>query len=332
MSSDGDEIRAADKDAKAVRTKAAEWVLARRLTETWNEADQAALDNWLEESLVNRLAYLRLEATWLRTRRLAALRSSSDDGNNPPATRRNRSFLIRITTASIVIAVAVAATATVYLLRPGMKTYTTAIGNHATVTLADGSTIELNTDTVVRVSNDQNRRTATLEKGEAYFHIKHDFLHPFAVRAAGHVITDLGTEFTVRRGTNGLTVALLEGRARFDSAGIWPNSQGTVLTPGDVVKTAGNSVFIARHPVAKLKTELAWRSGVLVFENATLTDAAQELNRYNSQKIVIADDAVGRLRFDASIRTDGVRVFTRVARQVFGLRVETRGNEVVISR
>jgi transmembrane sensor len=237
---------------------------------------------------------------------------------------------MRIAGASITIVATVVAAA--YLLQPGVKTYATAIGGHATIVLTDGSTIELNTDTVMHVSDDQTRRTAMLEKGEAFFRIKHDPLRPFTVSAAGHVITDIGTEFTVRRDPDDLTVALIEGRARFASSGIWSNSQSTVLTPGDILETTGNSISVAKKPIATLTSELAWRRGVLVFENATLTDAARELNRYNAQKVVIADEAVGRLRFDASIRTDGIQVFTRVVRQVFGLRVETRGDEVVISR
>ena len=329
MSDESRQVREDAGGTEAIRIQAADWVLAQRLAETWSEADQAALDSWLGKSLANRLAYLRLEAAWIRTRRIAALRPVNH-GDVEPSPKQGRPFPRKIAAASIALAVAGAVIA--YSSQQGMKTYATAVGNHSTIVLLDGSKIELNTNTILRVSDGAGQRTVMLDQGEAFFHIKHDVSRPFTVLAAGHRITDLGTEFTVRRDSNDLTVSLLEGRARFDSADWGAHTNPMVLSPGDILKTAGNSTFVARQPVAKLARELAWRRGALVFENATLADAARELNRYNVQKIVIADEAVKKLKFDASIPTNGVQVFTRVAREVFDLRVDSRANEVVISR
>ena len=46
---------------------------------------------------------------------------------------------------------------------------------------ADGSRIELNTNTVLRARMTTDQRIVWLEKGEAYFRIKHDSTHPFIV-------------------------------------------------------------------------------------------------------------------------------------------------------
>ena len=88
---------------------------------------------------------------------------------------------------------------------------------------------------------------------------------------------------------------------------------------------------IARNVGTAIREGRAER-GVLVFENATLADAARELNRYNTQKLVIADASVAKLTFDATIPTNGIQTFTRVAQQVFGLRIERRDGEVIVSR
>ncbi len=318
-------------DLKAVRTRAADWLLARQLAENWTDADEEAFDAWFEESLAHRLAYLRLEATWQRTRRLAALRPSHDDAASPSKNAK-RNFSWKISIASIAAALIAVAAMSVYLLQPKTKTYVTAIGGRSTIALSDGSTIELNTDTVLHISDGRYLRSAALEKGEALFHIKHDAARPFTVTAADQRVTDLGTEFTIRRSANVMTVVLLEGRARVDSTRAWLHADTAMLAPGDVLSVHGSSLSVVKQSAVKLANEIAWRRGVLVFENETLADAARELNRYNARKVVIADGAVGRLRFDASIRTDGVDVFTRVAQRVFGLRVETRPHEVVISR
>lgn len=81
-----------------------------------------------------------------------------------------------------------------------------------------------------------------------------------------------------------------------------------------------------------LVKELSWRRGLLIFDGAPLSQVAAELNRYSTAKIVVVGNGVGKLTIDASVPTDDVRAFTRVAREVFGLHVQDRGNEIVISR
>ena len=60
-------------------------------------------------------------------------------------------------------------------------TYATAVGGHKTLTLGDGSEVELNTDTIVRMPKVAGQRQVILDKGEAYFQIKHDAENPFIV-------------------------------------------------------------------------------------------------------------------------------------------------------
>jgi ferric-dicitrate binding protein FerR (iron transport regulator) len=70
----------------------------------------------------------------------------------------------------------------------------------------------------------------------------------------------------------------------------------------------------------------------LVFDGARLKDVAAELNRYSREKIIVSDEQVGKLTIDASVPTDDIHAFTRVARDVFGLRVQDKGDEILISR
>jgi transmembrane sensor len=77
---------------------------------------------------------------------------------------------------------------------------------------------------------------------------------------------------------------------------------------------------------------LGWRRGMLVFDHTTLADMAGEYNRYNREKIVIADATTARLTISGTLPTNDIDAFTRVARKFFNLRVEKLGNEVVVSR
>lgn len=316
-------------NATDIEAEAANW-LERRVCEEWNEKDQAALDVWLAESPSHMVAYLRLSAAWGRTNRLAALRSVSREAvADVKAKRRVAATGI---TAALVSAVILAGAAIFFLQIAGEKTYATALGGRQTIRLADGSRVELNTGTVLRVVESVKERTVWLDKGEAYFEITHNATRPFSVMADGRRVTDLGTKFLVRRETAKVEVALMEGRARLDAPAHAGKQQSALLTPGDVAVSAAGSLAVTRKPVRQLSDELGWRRGVLVFDNATLADAALQFNRYNSAKLVIADPSAAQLTIYGTFRTGDIERFARVAQDVFGLRVAHLGDQTVISR
>ena len=69
-----------------------------------------------------------------------------------------------------------------------------------------------------------------------------------------------------------------------------------------------------------------------VFRHTTLADVAAEFNRYNRQKIVIADSAAGSHVINATLPANDVGAFARMAQNFLGLSVEYRDDAVVISR
>jgi transmembrane sensor len=63
-------------DSLQIEEIAANW-LARRDGECWSAGDQAALTAWLEAATAHRVAYIRLEAAWQKSRRLKILAASA---------------------------------------------------------------------------------------------------------------------------------------------------------------------------------------------------------------------------------------------------------------
>lgn len=313
---------------EAIRVQAADWILKQRLESSWSEQDQGELDSWLEQSTVNLLAYLRLRAAWEQTDRLAALRGSI--ASQPEHSNPRWSFLTRIVAVLGLVAIAGVIGAN-YLQRPVERIFATGIGEHQRFTMADGSLVELNTDTTVRVTASGPTRTAYLDKGEAYFQIKHDAARPFVVIAGRHRVTDIGTAFVVRREPQQLNVSLVEGRARFDA----PRDstfKAIELKPGDEIVATAEGVSRTSNPVSALTEKLSWRRGVLIFYGTTLADAAREFSRYSQTKLVIVDPKVAQLKINGTFQADDVRAFGDATQVVLGLRLETRNNEIVISR
>ncbi|HEY4125978.1 MAG TPA: FecR domain-containing protein [Rhizomicrobium sp.] len=309
---------------------AADW-LQRKTFWNWGEEDQAALDAWLAESEAHRVAYWRQSAMWNRTERLAALRPSSKPQRSTQTERKSFGpFLMR--SAAVVGAVAILGVlATNYAFKSREIPYSTTIGGSETITLADGTLIQLNTDTALRTRFDEHHREVVLDRGEAFFQVTHDAKRPFVVMAAGHRVTDLGTKFSVRNGDNRVEVSLIEGRAQFEST-TSNKAQSAVLKPGDVVVATEHSMHLTRASQENLSKQLGWRRGVLIFDNTTLATAAKEFNRYNRRKLVIGDNAAANLTIVGTFQANDVEAFADVAQFILHLKVQKRDQETVVSR
>jgi len=312
--------------ARSVNETASAW-LERFHAGNWTEQNQAELDAWLAESSAHRAAYWRLEDAWSNASRLSALRQPV---RRPVAQRRILPILAR--TAAVIAVVGAAGIFTAqYSGSLESQIYATGLGGRETLALSDGSRIELNTNTVLRVATNARSRTVWLDKGEAYFEIKHDAAHPFVVFTAGHRITDLGTKFLVRQNKDRVEVALIEGKARVDS-GDAAKAQSAILMPGEVAVATTDKLSITHRPTAKLATELSWRQGQLIFAETTLSDAVTEFNRYNTTKLVVNDPIIARMKINGTFPTDGAEMFARVAQHILQLHAAKHGDEIVISR
>jgi transmembrane sensor len=315
--------------ARDVDRQAASW-LQRQQFWNWTTDDQTQFNSWLDQSTAHRIAYVRVNDAWNRTHRLTILRAPV------PAREAERTGL-RIWTifnkavAALIVIVVLVAAAMVYLGVPHEDVIATAVGGHRLVELRDGSTVELSTDTVVRISQINDARTVKLDRGEAYFQVKHDTARPFTVTAGDRQLTDLGTKFVVRRDSDRVDVSVIEGRILFDTKqGL--QRQVALLTAGDEVVATEKSITRLKRSPQQLSNRLAWRRGVLVFKNTPLMDAVAEFNRYHSEKLVVLDSRTGHLTIGGTFETNNILAFTEVAQDVLGLRVIGRGDEIVLSR
>lgn len=316
--------------AGLIDRSAADWLLAKHLSPSWSAEDQTAFDSWLAKSDAHLLSYWRLEEMWGRSRRLQALRTPMRQS----ATTRPRRAKLYIAGLAGVTAIGslLGLLGTQAVQGRSAKTYSTPIGGHLSLALSDGSKIELNTDSVLKVSSSPAHRFATLEKGEALFEIVHDRAHPFVVTSMGQRIIDLGTKFSIRNEGNYIRVALIEGSARVESAHENGLSRATDLRPGDIAIASPTSLTVSKKTMSEIKRDLAWRNGVLVFDNTSLADAAAELNRYNTTKVLISDPTVARLSIGGTFRQNDFAALLNSAKQVFGLTVRRRGHDFEISR
>lgn len=186
-----------------------------------------------------------------------------------------------------------------------LVTIKTAAGARRSLTLTDGSRIDLNGATILALDR-KRPRWARLESGEALFTVVHDAARPFGVEAVGTYIKDLGTVFNVVVNEAELEVSVAEGLVIFN-----PHREAVRLSAGMAIRTEGSRASIIRRSAESVG---AWRSGHLSYHGARFSRVAEDLSR-NMGITVRVDPAVANRRFSGVIvlDTDQEVVFRRVA-------------------
>lgn len=315
-------------DAMSIEDQAADWSASRRMSTVWSAERQAELDAWLARSPAHRVAYLRIEATWRRTERLAALREPM---RKLPAAASVKRMPWGQAVAGLGIVLLCGITAGNYFARPHGQLIETPRGGQERLLLADGSQVELNTDSAIRVDLSGQTRAVELVRGEAFFKVKHDAQRPFVVRAGSHKVTDLGTKFLMRMTQQSLHVMLMEGKAQLEGNESG-NEKAVVLSPGDVAVATAETMRVSKRPVRELSESLAWQHGAIIFRNERLADAVAEFNRYGGQQLVVTGDVAANLKINGTFQTGGAEDFAGITHEIFGLHVKRQNGNIILSR
>lgn len=315
---------------------AARWVLAQE-EDGWTETDQAEFEAWLAKSDGNRTAYLRLRHSWREADRISALQRGHPESPERLEQRpRNRWHLPAAIAASIMLVIGGA-----YLSRqPALDsaarlvvadTYSTPVGGRRTISFADGSKVELNTSSKVRTSVFPDKREVWLDQGEAFFEVAHRKGQPFIVHAGNRQVTVLGTKFLVRRNGDKVTVSVLEGRVRVDEIDRGQAVRTSVIAAGDIAIAQGRATLVAARSEVKVEDALAWRQGMLSFDQVNLGEIAVEFNRYNRKKIVVTAPDAAAIRIGGMFPSNDPDAFVRLLRDAYGLKIQETATEINIS-
>lgn len=318
--------------ATEIENRAASW-LVRREEADWSQAEQAALDAWLDESMAHKAAYWRLEHHWRKTDKLRALGAGTAHAFETEQARPRRQWWAAIAASLLAI---VGVGAAMYGLQPEKPPaiadarFATPVGGHRIIPLSDGSKIEMNTATLVRTAMTEESREVWLDEGEAYFEIAHREGSPFVVHAGSRTVTVLGTKFSVRRDGEKVTVSVVEGRVRVDDAKA-QTVPAAIMKAGDIAIARGPSTLLAARSEERVESALAWRNGMLTFDQSTLADAATEFNRYSRKRIEIVDPEAAGIRIGGTFRASAMDDFVALLRDAYGLKVEADAAVIRIS-
>jgi transmembrane sensor len=189
--------------------------------------------------------------------------------------------------------------------------YVTALGEQRSITLEDGSVVELNSQSRLRTHFQKELRAIELLEGEAIFRVSKDPHRPFRVRTGVTDIVAVGTAFNVNASDARTVVTVLEGRVRVNQRDAAERSatqsaqaiREFELAVGDqlIVGKAQPAIRVSLRDTEKVTS---WTERRLIFEDTPLTAVAAEFSRYSSRAIRIEDARVGSRKingvFDAT--------------------------------
>ncbi len=286
------------------RDQATHWFARERLG-ALDEADRQARDAWLAADPEHARQYRAMQALWRVADRLPeadmrAILARSDEAPARPARRR---FAMGVSAACALMLAAGVFGPRLWSPAPDFtQSVATARGERQRVALPDGSLVELNTDTRIRVALFADRREVELLTGEALFTVSPDAARPFTVNAGAAQVLVTGTRFNVRRDGAAVALAVDEGSVAF-STGSWWNRNTRHLTAGFAANYAPGAPLAAPHQ-ENVAAITAWQRGRLVFRDTPLAQVVAELNRYLRSPLRIDDRKLAQLRVAGTLPID----------------------------
>ncbi len=173
----------------------------------------------------------------------------------------------------------------------------TALGENKTITLADGSTVVMDSGSAVNVDFSVNLRRLQLVKGEIYVETAADTVgwkRPFVVDTLQGRVQALGTRFSVSQHENRTQVAVFQDAVEIQPADTTSAKQ--TLRAGQQVQFASNHIEpIHRHSQEKP----AWTEGFIVADDLPLSEFLLQLSRYRPGYIT-CDPEIADLRIIGS--------------------------------
>ena len=165
--------------------------------------------------------------------------------------------------------------------------YRTGRGERMDVVLPDGSTVCLNSETRLVVSEDfgENAREISFD-GEGFFNIARDPRQPFIIHSADDDYTVLGTSFNLQSYSREkfaivtLHTGCLQARVRKDVI---------ILDPNEELQIDAENNTIAKREV-NVDDSIGWINGRLVFSGLPLKDVANKLSRHFQVRINVHSD------------------------------------------
>ena len=174
-------------------------------------------------------------------------------------------------------------------------------GQKATITLSDGTTVQMNSESPLTYPREFGDSREVTLKGEAFFMVKRDTKKPFIVKTGNLETRVLGTSFNVNSfGDEIIKVTVETGYVKVSPL-VTPPAGG--VTEGDAGEQGSAGITLSPNQQAIFNTTtsalekrevnatdfILWKSGILKFDHVKLREAIKTLERWYGVNISVLD-------------------------------------------
>ena len=250
---------------------------------------------------------------------------------------------------AMVTATLVAVLALPIIIDINKTTYSTDIGEQELITLRDGSTVLLNTNSSIRVDYSLETRNISLLSGQAHFEVTKDNSRPFNVYVGKGLVRAVGTAFSVYLQPDIIEVTVTEGTIELSAVApapaptnqpeTEPTAPSKTITKLSLVTAGQNATMdqdtssidsIEVIDAPEIVQKLAWHQGLLRFSGDPLEDVVAEISRYTDLSIVILDPEIRDLRIGGFFKVGETEKMFQALETSFGVRVQRKGKNVML--
>ncbi len=174
-------------------------------------------------------------------------------------------------------------------------------GQITCLTLFDGSTVWLNSETTIQYSTNFNRKKREVQiEGEAHFEVAHNSKKPFIVYVGNSQVKVHGTSFNVKAypGSDRIETVLEEGKVEFVSG-----KQSMMIKPGERVTITLSKGKLEKDKIDTEKA-VAWKKGKYYYSNESLSAIIEQLQRWYEIEFVFDGEELSQYQFTGVINKE----------------------------
>jgi len=204
----------------------------------------------------------------------------------------------------------------------------TGVGDRQILSLPDGASLDLNTDSKVAWRFDKQARTVWLERGEIALALPSGS-KPCRIVAGTAQATFTDGKVNARLTASGLRVLVEKGRCMLRTS----NGRTMTVIVNQVAAVRPGGLVVRPALEAERQFTTGWQDDELILDGQTLAEAVDEFNRYQVAKIEIADPSLADIRLGGRFSLRDQSAFLRALSSGFPIssEINSSGN-IVLSR
>ena len=322
----------------SIERQAQEWLIRMDGDKPLSISEKLALREWMNRSALHREEFIRIARFWNQANVLTELAVYLESLAREPSRRRmRRAVPIALAASALLASFILIGWGLQRLKSADNGTYATAVGQQKAISMSDGSSIRLNTDSQVRVMYRDDSRGIRLLRGEALFSVTPSPNRPFEVYAADSVVRAVGTAFAVHLEGSKVDVIVTKGAVDVaEAASVQTDVTRAPTEPvpairslarvkaSEITHLGGGSDHIEVHRLAEpeLQRRMAWQEGYLSFSGEPLSEVIEQVNRYSTVQLEVEDPKVAAIAFGGRFRIGDLDGVLDVLHTNFGIRAQ----------